>query len=392
MENRSGTPFCLQIRPAQRVSLFHFLISILLLTAGCGAPGEPTPPIPPVPQAIPDLAAKQAGDGVLLTFTMPGKSTLGRSLPQVPSFEILRGTLRADGTPDPKSFRVVDTVPGALVSRYSQRGQVQFVDPVSPSDPQRLSGQPFVYRVRTLLSAKHLSPDSKDVTLHLYPVAERVASLDASVTEQGIELKWPSPTRTSASEPLSGATTYHVYRGELDPATSAAAASDPLQANWKSPLLQLGVTDTTDYRDSGFDYGKTYAYVVRSVIGSPAGPLEANDSPMAIVTPKDTFPPAAPQGIVAVIQPGATAGSVAVELSWSINVESDLAGYRVYRSEQEGARGALLTPELLPSPAYRDNSVQVGQHYWYAVTAVDRSGNESAPSLAVAVEVAQPSR
>jgi chitodextrinase len=35
--------------------------------------------------------------------------------------------------------------------------------------------------------------------------------------------------------------------------------------------------------------------------------------------------------------------------------------------------------------------VQVGQHYWYAVTAVDRSGNESAPSLAIAVEVAQPS-
>jgi fibronectin type 3 domain-containing protein len=83
---------------------------------------------------------------------------------------------------------------------------------------------------------------------------------------------------------------------------------------------------------------------------------------------------------------------VAVELSWSINVEPDLAGYRVYRSEQEGARGALLTPELLPSPAYRDNSVQSGQRYWYTVTAVDRSGNESAPSLAVAVEVAQPSR
>ena len=64
----------------------------------------------------------------------------------------------------------------------------------------------------------------------------------------------------------------------------------------------------------------------------------------------------------------------------------------MYRSEQEGAKGALLTPELLPSPAYRDNSVQSGQRYWYTVTAVDRSGNESASSLAVAVDVAQPSR
>jgi len=73
-------------------------------------------------------------------------------------------------------------------------------------------------------------------------------------------------------------------------------------------------------------------------------------------------------------------------------VESDLAGYRVYRSQQDGERGVLLTPDLLPSPTYRDNSVQSGQRYWYTVTAVDRSGNESAPSPAVAVDVAQPSR
>src|SRR6202790_3354211 len=357
MENRSGKLPRLQKLHAQSATIFYFLSSIFMLAAGCGAPGEPQPPVPPVPQAILDLAAKQAGDGVLLTFTMPGKSTLGRPLQQVPSFEVLRGALRADGTPDPKSFRVVDTVPGALVARYSQRGQVQFVDPVSPSDPQLRSGQPFVYRVRTRLSAKRSSPDSKDVSLHLYSVPERIASLEASVTEQGIDLKWPAPARTPAGEPLSGAPGYHVYRGELDPATASAAASDPQQANWKSPLLQLGATTTTDYRDSGFDYGKTYAYLVRSVIGSPAGALESSDSPLAIVTPKDTFPPAAPQGIVAAIQPGATPGSVAVELSWSINVEPDLAGYRVYRSEQEGAQGVLLTTTLLPSPAWRDNSV-----------------------------------
>jgi len=392
MENRSGTPFRRHKRPAQSVPIFYFLFSIFLFAAGCGAPGEPQPPTPPVPQGIADLAAKQAGDGVLLTFTMPGKSTLGDRLQQVPTFEVLRGSLRPDGTPDPKSFRVVDTVPGALVARYSQKGQVQFIDPVAPTDPQFRSGQLFVYRVHTLFSAKHPSPDSKDITLQLYPVAERLSALDSAVTEQGIELKWVAPSHTSTGEPLASVQEYHVYRGELDPTSSSAAAGDPLQAKWKSPLLQLGATGTTDYRDSGFDYGKTYAYLVRTVIASPAGALESSDSPMSIVTPKDTFPPAAPQNVVAAIQPGATPGSVGVELSWSINVESDLAGYRVYRSQQDGDRGALLTPELLPSPAYRDNSAQSGQRYWYTVTAVDRSGNESGPSLAVAVDVAQPSR
>lgn len=392
MENRSGTPFRRQIRPAQSAPIFAFLFSIFLLTAGCGAPGEPQPPTPPIPQAVADLTAKQAGDGVLLTFTMPGKTTLGDRLQQVPTFEVLRGALRPDGLPDPKSFRVVDTVPGALVARYSQRGQVQFIDPVAPTDPQLLSGQLFVYRVRTLFSAKHPSPESKEVTLQLYPVAQRLSALDSTVTEQGIELKWLVPAHTSTGEPLPGVQEYHVYRGELDPATAIVAAGDPLQAKWTSPLVPLGATNTPDYRDSGFDYGKTYAYLVRSVIASPAGALESSDSPLAIVTPKDTFPPAAPQNVVAAVQPAPAPGTVAVELSWSINVEPDLAGYRVYRSQQEGERGSLLTSELLPSPAYRDNSVQSGQRYWYTVTAVDRSGNESALSLAVTVDVAQPSR
>ncbi len=372
------------------LSLLFFAMS--LLYSGCGAPGEPLPPIPPIPSAIADLTAKQAGDGVLLIFTMPGKSTLGDKLPQVPAFEVWRGSLRADGTPDPKSFRVVDTVPGSLVSRYLQRGQVQFVDPVSPTDPQVRSGQALVYHVRTSVSEKRPSANSADVPVHLYPVAARCASLDASVTEQGIQLTWSAPAQTSAGEPLKAIPSYHVYRGELDPTSATAAAGDLQQAKWKAALLQLGATTTTDYRDSGFDYGKTYAYLVRSVIESPGGSLESSDSPVAIVTPKDTFPPAAPQGVVAAVQPGGSPGSVAVEFSWSINVEPDLAGYRVYRSDQEGTRGALLTPALLPSPAYRDNSVQSGQHYWYIVTAVDRAGNESAPGLPVAVDVAQPSR
>jgi len=392
MENRPGTFLRLQKLPPLSVPIFYFQLSIFLLTVGCGAPGEPQPPTPPVPQGVADLTAKQAGDGVLLTFTMPGKSTLGDRLQQVPTFEVLRGSMRPDGTPDPKSFRVVDTVPGALVARYSQRGQVQFIDPIAPTDPQLRSGQLFVYRVHTLFSAKHPSPESKDVTLQLYPVAERPSALGSTLTEQGIELKWAAPTHTSTGEPLASVQEYHVYRGEMEPATASAAAGDPLQAKWKSPLLQLGATSTTDYRDSGFDYGKTYAYLVRSVIASPAGALESSDSPMAIVTPKDTFPPAAPQNVVLAVQPGATPGSAAVELSWSINVESDLAGYRVYRSQQEGERGVLLNPDPLPSPAYRDNSVQSGQRYWYSVTALDRSGNESAPSLAAVVDVAQPSR
>src|SRR5258708_7858413 len=122
MENRSGTPFCPPKRPLHSLSLFYLLICIFLLAAGCGAPGEPQPPTPPVPQAIADLTAKQAGDGVLLTFTMPGNSTLGERLQQVPTLEILRGTaLHPEGDRANAYFPGRATFGSAGIPRVSRR-------------------------------------------------------------------------------------------------------------------------------------------------------------------------------------------------------------------------------------------------------------------------------
>ena len=165
---------------------------------------------------------------------------------------------------------------------------------------------------------------------------------------------------------------------------------DLRKGTWKAPLLQIAVTTIPEYHDVGFDYGKTYAYAVRSTIQVQGMTLESSDSPLVVLTPRDTFPPAAPQSLVAAVLPGAPGEAKLVDLSWSINLETDLAGYRVYRSEQEGTQGELLTKDLLPTPAYRDTSVRNGQKYWYRVTAVDKAGNESAPSQPIAVEVEQP--
>jgi fibronectin type 3 domain-containing protein len=96
-------------------------------------------------------------------------------------------------------------------------------------------------------------------------------------------------------------------------------------------------------------------------------------------------------GLVAAQLNGDIAGSVVVDLSWSISPENDVAGYRVYRSEADSARGEPLLSELIPTPAFRDTAVQVGHKYRYTVTAVDRAGNESAASATVIVEISLPS-
>jgi fibronectin type 3 domain-containing protein len=363
---------------------------VLLVISGCGAPGEPVPPTPPVAVAITDLTAHQAGDGVQLTFTMPGRSITGERLLSTPAVEVLRGAAKPDGSPDLKSLRVVDTIPGALAEKYFVGDKVQFTDPLRPEEIKAQNDKIAIYAARTRLSQKRASADSNIVSLRIFPVPAGVASVETRVTEPAIELTWPAVDRTSAGDPLTVPVHYNIYRAELDDASTNLAGQDVSQLNLNGKLQLLVSQPTVSYGDKSFEFGKTYAYIVRSAIDRDGVALESPDSEPAIVTPRDTFPPAAPQAIFAAVVPREADNALVVDLSWSINVESDFAGYRVYRSEQPDTKGQLLTQELLPTPAYRDTSVQPARRYWYVVTAVDRAGNESAPSPPALIETAQP--
>jgi hypothetical protein len=390
MENRKGTRTYIEKRPALLFSIFHFLFSIFLFSSGCGAPGEPVPPSPPVPTAIKDLAAHQAGDGVQLSFTLPTNSISGQKLAAPPAVEVLRGAVKPDGSPDAKSFRVVYTIPGALVDNYRADGRVVFTDPIAPEETKSHPGGTVAYAVRTRASQKRASGDSNVILLRVFPVPAPIASVEARVTESAIELTWPVPAATAAGEPVAAISSYKIYRSETHPPDAGAPPQDLLHGKPEAHPALLASSETNSFRDASMVFDHIYLYFVRSVIQVEGNELESSDSPPVTVTPHDTFPPAVPQGLVAAVLPGVTSGTVLVDLSWSINLETDLAGYRVYRSEQEGTRGQLVTPDLLPTPAVRDTSVEPGHRYWYTVTAVDRAGNESPPGAPVAVDVTQP--
>jgi len=363
---------------------------VLLIITGCGAPGEPVPPTPPVAVPVSDLTAHQAGDGAQLTFTMPGRSITGDRLLSTPAVEVLRGIAKTDGSPDLKSLRVVDTIPGALAEKYFVGDKVQFTDALIPEETKAQEGRVAIYAVRTRLSQKRPSANSNIVSLRIFPVPAPVSSIEARVTEPAIELSWLAVNRTSAGDPLTAPVQYNIYRAELDADLMNLANRDVSQLNLNGKLQLLASLPEQSYSDKSFEFGKTYAYIVRSVINRDGVALESADSKPAVLTPRDAFPPAAPQAISAAVLAGETDNSLVVDLSWSINVEPDFVGYRVYRSEQPDTKGQLLTTELLPTPAYRDTSVQPARRYWYVVTAVDRTGNESAPSPPALVETAQP--
>ena len=157
-------------------------------------------------------------------------------------------------------------------------------------------------------------------------------------------------------------------------APSAPASSAP------SPSAQ------GEYRDAVFAFGHVYLYSVRTVISYGSNEVESADSNLLTVPAKDVFSPAAPQTLVAVVTPALAGMPPYVELTWAISPEPDLAGYIVYRADQADEPGQRLNQDLLPAPSFRDTSALPAHRYFYRVTAVDTSGNESAPSSTVAVD------
>lgn len=76
----------------------------------------------------------------------------------------------------------------------------------------------------------------------------------------------------------------------------------------------------------------------------------------------------------------ATATGGDVHLSWEAVAESDVVGYRVYRSPAQDGPWTELTAEPTPTSSWTVADIGETSAWWFTVTAVDRAGTESARS------------
>jgi hypothetical protein len=65
-----------------------------------------------------------------------------------------------------------------------------------------------------------------------------------------------------------------------------------------------------------------------------------------------------------------------IDLTWAPNLESDLAGYNIFR-RVGNAQFEKLNKQLVSGSSFRDDNVETGRKYIYSVSAVDLRGNES---------------
>ena len=76
---------------------------------------------------------------------------------------------------------------------------------------------------------------------------------------------------------------------------------------------------------------------------------------------------------------GVQAAPHSVALTWTAST-STVSGYKVYRSTTNGSGYTTINAGLVAGLTYDDTTVQNGTTYYYVVTAVDASGNESTDS------------
>jgi Abnormal spindle-like microcephaly-assoc'd, ASPM-SPD-2-Hydin len=79
---------------------------------------------------------------------------------------------------------------------------------------------------------------------------------------------------------------------------------------------------------------------------------------------------------------GVTSSTHSVALSWSAS-SSTVAGYNVYVSPSSAGQYSLLNSSPVPSTSYVDTNVLAGDTYYFRITSVSPSYQESAPSATV---------
>jgi hypothetical protein len=342
--------------------------------AGCGTPGAPQLPSLQLARPVDDLTASRKGNKVELDWTLPRKNTDRTLVKNIPQTRICRhgGTaLMSECTdvttvrnPKPEETRKGEQPPAV---------RMKYVDTL-PSELGEHNPAGFVrYAVEILNSRERSAGLSNQVLVPLAPTIAPPDNLDAKVEADGVLISW-----TGASVPAAPSGLTYRYRVMRSPAGSSAyiAVADI------KPAPEGSYLDKTSGWETRYDYRIMSVTLVRSQGLNME--VEGDDSKAAAIFTRDIYPPAEPTGLQAVFS--SVGQRPFIDLTWAPGMETDLAGYNVFR-RVKGGETVKLNQQLVPVPSFRDDKVQPGKVYVYTVSAVDVRGNESPHSVEAAETV-----
>jgi hypothetical protein len=377
-----------------------FVFAVLLacsFTARCGKKGTLLPPLIRTPQNVEAVTLFQRGDKILVGWKNPATYVDGAPLDAVVEAEIwileqptgktvaVQPAAQPPTQPTTQPITQPETQPATQVTANDFEAKAHLAaviereafmtyrkkkgsDAAGFSYPYSLAGKKigaskFIFAVRVKDRRSHESAFSP--TAEIEPQAGPLPpqGFEIRFVEDKIGLAWLAPAANvdMSTPPLVAG--YNIYRESKD---------------GPAKLLNSSLVRELKYEDVEFEYGLPLYYFVRSSATETPPYLESDDSERREIVPKDVFPPAAPTGLVPVT------GRGFIALSWEANREKDFAGYKVWRRAEGEAEDNLLTPQLLVENAYTDAAIEKGRRYRYAISSVDRNGNESPRTETVA--------
>lgn len=180
-----------------------------------------------------------------------------------------------------------------------------------------------------------------------------LAKIMVDYQKGGVELSWTEPTQRITEERLlsSEIAGYNIFR-------SLIGENDYRKINQE--LIRQ-----TRYLDRHIEWGKCYSYALTTVdyrgLESPRSPIVQAVAPLA--------PPAKVE---------AFGQKRSVRLSWEKSNNPQIRGYNIYRSEISGQNYQVIASVLDTDDEYLDQKVEVGKNYYYLLSTVDLSWQESA--------------
>ena len=346
------------------------IIFILLAALGGAACGKRKPPLPPIPkvQQRAQISGFQRGERVVLSWEMPTKNAPANDVQHIKRIDVYRlaEPLTTPLSLSEEQFAARSVLIASVEVRESDFGG----KPMRFTDTLQFAGQPsrLRYAVRFVNASGQKAAFSNFLVIEPEAkVAAAPTELEALLTQESVRLEWEGSKANADGTTPVNLVGYNIYRSEAK--TEAGK------------LLNKVPVDETSYSDTTFEFGKEYFYFVRAVSpGTGDRPTESTESDVVSVTPKDTFPPSTPVSITIAASPST------ISLFFPPNPEQDIAGYKIFRSEDEllpKQEWKLLTPKPQDANTFQDADVEAGKIYYCYIVAVDKFENKSEPSEVV---------
>jgi predicted small lipoprotein YifL len=349
----------------QRLSILAASLLLLVVSlTGCGTPGAPQLPSLQLARPVDDLTASRKGAKIQLDWTLPRKNIDRTLVKNIPESRICRH----DGTALMSGCTVVANAQNPKPEEKHKHDQppavhMKYVDTL-PAQLGEQNPAGFVrYAVEIMNSRERSAGLSNQVLIPVAPTIAPPEQLAVKVEADGVLISWVGATVPTAPTGLTYR--YRVMRS-------------PAGANAYIALADIEPASEGFYLDKTFGWETKYDYRIESVTLVHSQTInmsvEGDDSKATEIFTRDIYPPAEPTGLQAVFS---SVGQMPfVDLTWAPNMESDLAGYNVFR-RVAGGDAVKLNKLLVPVPSFRDDNVVPGKTYLYSVSAVDARGNES---------------